>query len=140
VTSTTRGSYGATVGDAGFGWITYAAVMLGLAGTFNVIDGIVGLSKSKFYVADASYVFSDLRTWSWIVLVLGALELAAAFRITSGSEFFRWFGIGAASVNGIAQLMALPGYPIWALVAFAMDLIIVYALVVYGGTKLADGT
>jgi hypothetical protein len=57
-------------GRAGDGWIQYAALLLGLAGIFNLIDGIVALTRSKFYVAGARYVFSDLRTWGWIVLVL----------------------------------------------------------------------
>ena len=64
---------------AGGGWITFAALMLGLAGTFNVIDGIVALSKSSFFTTNATYVFSDLRTWGWIVLILGVLQLVAAF-------------------------------------------------------------
>jgi len=122
----------------GYGWITYASVMLGLVGTFNILDGIVGLSKSSFFVANAHYVFSDLRTWSWILLVLGVLQLIAAFRITSGSEVFRWFGIAVASLSAIGQLMASPGYPLWSLAAFTMNLLIVYSLVVYGGARLRE--
>jgi hypothetical protein len=138
VTSSTR-DYSVPASERqGYAWVIYASVMLGLAGTFSVLDAVVGLSKSKFFVADASFVFSDLRTWSWILLVLGALELVAAFRVTSGSELFRWFGVGAASLNGIGQLMALPGYPLWSLAVFAMDLLIVYALVVYGGARLRE--
>lgn len=125
-----------TLGRSGTGWVTYAAVMLGLAGTFNVVDGIIALANAKFYVAGATYVFSDLRTWAWIVLVLGALELFAAVQVTRGSEFARWFGVGAASVNSIAQLMFLPSYPFWAIAAFAMDVLIVYALIVYGGSRV----
>jgi hypothetical protein len=134
VTSTTEERYAPEPG--GYGWIMYATIMLGLAGTFNVIDGIVGLSKSSFYVANAHFVFSDLRTWSWIVLLLGVLEILAAFAVLRGSEFYRWLGIGAASVNAIAQLMYLPGYPLWGIAAFTMDLLVVYALVAYGGKRL----
>jgi hypothetical protein len=110
--------------------------MLGLAGMFNVIDGIVGLTRSKFYVAGASFVFGDLRTWSWIVLIVGALEVVAAVYVTQGSGWAKWFGVAVASVNGIAQLMFLPSYPLWAIAVFAMDILIVYALVVYGGARL----
>lgn len=132
MTSST-GTYETTEGS---GWITYASLMLGLAGMFNVIDGIVALSKSKFYVAGATYVFSDLRTWAWIVLIAGVLEVAAAVYLTNGSEVARWFGVAAASVNGIAQLLFLPSYPLWSIAAFAMDVLIVYALCVYGGARL----
>ena len=121
---------------AGSGWLTFAATLLGLAGTFNIIDGIVGLSKSKFFTANATYVFSDLRTWSWILLVLGVLQVIAAFSLFGGSEWARWFGIVTASLNAIGQLLASPGYPLWSLTMFAIDIVIIYALAVYAGHRL----
>lgn len=121
---------------AGSGWLTFAATLLGLAGTFNIIDGIVGLSKSKFFTANATYVFSDLRTWAWILLILGVLQLVAAFSLFGGSEWARWFGIVTASLNAIGQLLASPGYPLWSLTMFAVDIVIIYALAVYAGRRL----
>ena len=135
MTSTTGGSFD-SFGKPGTGWITYASIMLGLAGVFSVVDGIVGLSKSKFYVADARYVFSDLRTWAWIVLILGVLEIFASLYVARGSEFARWFGVGAASMNALGQLAFLQAYPLWTISAFTMDVLIVYALIVYGGKRL----
>jgi hypothetical protein len=121
---------------AGSGWLTFAATLLGLAGAFNIIDGIVALSKSKFFTANATYVFSDLRGWGWILLILGILQLVAAFTLFGGSELARWFGIGVASLNAIGQLMAAPAYPLWSLTMFAVDIIIIYALAVYAGHRL----
>jgi hypothetical protein len=120
----------------GLGWITFAAVMLGLAGTWNFVDGILAISSSHVYTANATYVFSDLNTWGWIVLVLGVLEGLAALSILSGSEFARWFGISAAGLNAIGQLMFIPAYPWWGLAMFSVDLLIIYALAVYGGRRL----
>jgi hypothetical protein len=122
----------------GSGWLGYAAIMLGLAGTWNVIDGILAISRSKVYVVGAKYVFSDLRTWGWIVLVLGVLELCAAFAILGGSNVARWFGIFAAGLNAIGQLMFIQAAPFWALSMFAADMLVIYALAVYGGRKVAD--
>src|SRR3954463_16296678 len=85
----------------GLGWVSFASIMLGLAGTFNIIDGIVALTRAKFYVHGAVFVFSDLRTWAWIVLLLGVLQLMAAFAVFTGSQFARWFGVGAAGLNAI---------------------------------------
>jgi len=136
VTSTTGGSYGAAGSKPqGYGWLLYASVILGLVGTFNVIDGIVALSKASFYVADARYVFSDLRTWGWIVLILGILQIVAAWTVFNGSSFARWFGIFAASLNAVAQLAFLQAYPFWSIAAFTMDMLVVYALAVYGGSR-----
>ena len=121
---------------AGSGWLTFAATLLGLAGTFNIIDGIVALSKSKFFTANATYIFGDLRTWGWIVLILGILQLVAAFTLFGGSELARWFGIATASINAIGQLLAAPAYPLWSLTMVAVDILIIYALAVYAGHKL----
>jgi hypothetical protein len=117
------------------GMLTFAAVTLALAGAFNVIDGIVGLSKTTFFSPDAVYVFSDLRTWAWIVLGLGILQGLAALGITRGSQVARWFGIGVAALNAIAQLSFVQAYPFWALSVFALDILVIYALAAYGGRR-----
>ena len=124
------------VDTPGAGWISFAAVMLGLAGTWNFMEGILAIGTSRVYAADTVFVFSDLNTWGWIMTILGVLMLLAAFAVVSGSEIARWFGIGAAFVNSIGQLYFLPAYPLWAMVMFAVDLLIIYGLAVYGGKQL----
>jgi hypothetical protein len=124
------------VAGRGAGWVAFAAVMLGLAGLWNVLEGILAIGQSRVYVNDSTFVFSDLNTWGWIMLCLGALQLFAAFTIVSGSEFGRWLGVGAALLNSIGQLYFMPAYPLWATLMFAVDVLIVYGLIVYGGNKM----
>jgi hypothetical protein len=125
-----------TGGPVGAGWVAFAGFMLGLAGTWNVIDGILAISESRVFVGEQAFVFSDLNTWGWIILALGTLQLIAAFTIAAGSEFARWFGIGVAGANAIGQLFFLPAFPLWAMSMFAIDILIIYALAVYGGSRL----
>ena len=122
--------------EKGFGWLLFAATMLGLAGVLSIIDGIVGLSKSSFYTANAHYVFSDLRTWAWITLIIGVLLIVAAMGVFSGSGFARWFGIFAASLALIAHFGAIQSYPFWSLIIITLDILVIYALAVYGGRKV----
>jgi hypothetical protein len=49
-------------------------------------------------------------SWGWIVIVLGALQLLAAFAVVSGSSWAQWVGVGIASLNAIGQLTFLPAY------------------------------
>jgi hypothetical protein len=125
-----------STGVRGGGWLAFAGVMLGIAGGWNVIDGSLALANSKVYGVNTVYVFSDLRTWGWIALGLGIAQLFAAFAIFSGSEIARWFGIVVAGVNALAQLAWIPVYPFWGLMIFAADIIVIYALAVYGGKQL----
>lgn len=124
--------------ERGFGWLLFAATMLGLAGILSVFDGIIALSRGKFYTANSSYVFTDLRTWGWITLVIGALLIVAAMGVFSGSRFARWFGILMAGLNAVG-LFGSPtaqAYPFWSLIIFALDILVIYALAVYGGKRM----
>jgi len=120
----------------GLGWLTFAGVMLGLVGVWNFFDGILALANSKVYGVNRSYVFSDLRTWGWIMLFAGVLQMLAAFAIFAGSEWARWFGIAVAALNAIAQLSFVAVYPLWGLMMFAADVLVIYGLTVYGGKKM----
>ena len=131
-----RAGYGDYESEQGAGWLTFAAVMLGLAGIWNFIEGVLAVASSRVYTESSVFVFSDLNTWGWIVLILGILQVLAALAILSGSEFARWFGIAVAGLNGIGQLLFVPAYPVWALTMFAVDVVIIYALAVYGGRRL----
>ena len=122
----------------GGGWITFSALMLGLVGTFNVLEGILAIANSRVYTAHQTFVFSNLNTWGWIVLILGVLLILAAFALFDGSQLARWFGVAVASVNAIGQLYYVPAYPIWSLMLFAVDILIIYGLVAYGGRPVRD--
>ena len=101
----------------------------------NIIWGIAAIDKSQFFVANTEYILSDLKTWGWVVLIIGAVQLIAAFSIFRGGSFGRWFGIAVASVNAIVALLTIPAYPFWSLAIFALDVLVVYGLATYGGDR-----
>ena len=126
--------YGGTSADvSGTGWVMFAAVLLGLAGLWNFIEGVAAISNAHVYVGNANYVFSDLKTWGWIVLLIGVVQLFVAFGIWAGSNAARWVGIVIVSLNAIAQLLFIPAYPFWALAIFSLDVLVLYGLAAYGG-------
>ena len=120
----------------GAGWITFAGVMVTLAGFLNAIWGIAAISG--FFQSNATYMASDLRTWGWIVLIVGVLELTAAYSIFRGGEFGRWFGILIAAVNAASSLMSIKADPAWGICLFAIDVLIIYALATYGGRSVVS--
>jgi hypothetical protein len=120
----------------GIGWVLFSAIALGFVGAWGMIEGILAISSSKVFVAGATFVFSDLYTWGWIVTILGALCLLAAFSLLTGSEVARWFGITAAGVNALGQLFFVDAYPWWSMAIFAVDILIIYGLAAYAGARL----
>jgi hypothetical protein len=131
--SEARGSGGGVT--EGHGWIRFAGIIIVMLGILNVIYGIAAIGDSKFFIANQKYVISNLHFWGWVTLIIGALQIAAAFSIWSGGSFGRWFGIVVAVVNAIASLLSIPAYPFWSLAVFALDILVIYALAAYGGDK-----
>ena len=118
--------------EEGTGWMLFAAVMLSLIAALNLIDGIAAVSNSKFYVRGAEFVFSDLNTWGWILIVIAAIQAVVVVGIVVEWRGFRWAGVAIAGLNSIAQLLFMPAHPLWALSLFALDILVIYALVSYG--------
>jgi hypothetical protein len=124
-----------TAEEQGLGWIVFAGTMLAIVGTLNFIYGIAATSSSKFFVRDVQYVFGSLHTWGWIMIVIGAIQFFTAFAVWAGHPVGRWIGILSAGGNAILQMLAIPAYPLLALSLFAIDIMIIYGLVAYGGRR-----
>ena len=120
----------------GTGWVFFSATMLGLLGIFTFIDGILAVSSSKVFTANATYVFSGLHTWGWIIMILGAFAVVASFALFTGSELARWFGIAVAGLNAIGQLMFVHANTWWAISMFALNILVIYGLAAHAGSRL----
>ncbi|MGE5636482.1 MAG: hypothetical protein ACM3UV_06035 [Nocardioidaceae bacterium] len=123
----------------GAGWLLFAGIMILIAGVLNVIWGIAAIDNANFFLEDTRYVFEDLNTMGWIILIIGIIQLIAAFSIWAGGEFGRWIGIIGASLSAIGALLSIPGFPLWSVSIFAIDILIIYGLVAYGGHKARVG-
>ncbi|MGO9249566.1 MAG: hypothetical protein ACLQQB_06380 [Solirubrobacteraceae bacterium] len=122
--------------QTGAGWVMFAGIMLLIVGVLNVIYGIAAVGNSKFFVHETQYILSGLNTWGWVTIILGALEIIAAFSIWAGGGFGRWFGILVAGLSAIGALLSMPAYPFWSLAVFAIDILIIYGLAAYGGQPI----
>src|SRR5690242_712177 len=112
----------------GVGRAIFATVLLMVGGVLNIVYGIAAIGNSHFFVHDVHYVFGSLKTWGWVTLILGVLEMLAAFSLMGGNEYGRWFGIVVGSLVAIEALFDLPAYPFWSLAVFALSLWIIHGL------------
>ena len=117
----------------GAGRAMFAAILLLVAGTLNIIYGIAAIDGAHFYDDSTRYIFSSLNTWGWIIVVLGVIQLTAAFSLFGGGAYGRVVGIAAATIGAIGALLSIGGaFPFWSLGIFALCVIVIHGLVVYG--------
>lgn len=118
----------------GEGRAAFAAILLLIAGSLNAIYGIAAISDAHFFTDGGShYVFSSLNTWGWITVILAVIQLTGGFSLLNGNAYGRVIGIVAASLGAIGSLLAVAGaYPFWSLGIFALCVIVLHGLIVYG--------
>ena len=132
--ATVRRARGADRGE-GYWMVVFAASLLGVAGIFNLIDGIAAVARSHVFVANAHYVIGDLRTWGWVTLILGVLQLLAMLGVLVGNQVARWFGVAVIGLNAIAQMFFIPAYPFWSLMIVAVDVVALWGLCAHGSRE-----
>jgi len=72
----------------GVGRALFVGILLMIAGIIDIVYGIAAIGNSKFFTESGTvYVFSSFHTWGWIALIIGIIELCAAFSLFAGQTF-----------------------------------------------------
>jgi len=118
----------------GAGRVAFAGVLLLIAGTLNIIYGIGALDDANIFVNDKRFIFTNLNTMGWVLIVLGLIQLTGGFSLMAGNTYGRVIGVVAAGLGAIGALLSIGGaYPWWSLGIFALCLWILYGILIYGG-------
>jgi hypothetical protein len=121
--------------NRGTGWVTFAAVILMFAGIMRFIDAIWAF-RYDGAVPDGlqDALFGDsLTTYAWVYVIVGIVLVLAGIGVSQGGHFSRWIGVIAAVIGGLSAVPWLPYYPIWSLVYITIAIMVMYALIAYGG-------
>jgi hypothetical protein len=123
----------------GAGRVVFVAILLLLVGTLNIIYGIGAVADANFYVNDTRYVFTNLHTMGWVLIILGVIQLTGGFSLMAGNVYGRIIGVIAGSLGAIGALFSMGDHhPFWSLGIFALCVWIVYGLIVYGAEGPSD--
>ena len=120
------------------GIVSFTAVLFTLTGFFHAIQGLGALIK-KEYFHESSLLYSNLQVTGWIWVILGLLQIAAAYMIVGRASGGRILGIVLASLSAVVTFFTLGAYPVWSIVVIAVDLLIIYGLTVHGDTFVPGG-
>ncbi len=117
----------------GAGRVVFAAILLLIVGTLNIIYGIGALDDANFYANDTRYILTNLNTLGWVLIILGVIQLTGGFSLLGGQIYGRVIGIIAGSFGAIGALLSMGGaHPFWSLGIFALCVWVVYGIIVFG--------
>jgi len=124
--------------ERGTGIITFAAVILSLAGFFNGIHGLAAIFK-KEYFDEASLLYQNLQVWGWVWLILGVLQISAAYMLLGRARAGRTLAIFLAGVSAVIAFASMGAHPVGSILVIAMDVLVIYGLTVRADMFSAAG-
>ena len=117
----------------GAGRVTFAATLLLIAGTLNIIYGLGALGDARVFVGDQRFIFTNLSTLGWVLILLGVIQLSGGFSLIAGNTYGRVIGLVGAGLGAIGALLSVGGaYPWWSLAIFALCVYVIHGILVYG--------
>ena len=115
-------------------WVVFGGVMLILLAIFHVVQGIVALVNDDYYLVtkDGLVLNLDFTYWGWTHLVLGVLLGLVGVGLLAGNTAARAAGVGLAVLSAVVNLVFIAAYPAWSVMIIALDVIVIYSIVVHG--------
>ena len=123
----------------GAGRVVFAAVLLLMVGTLNILYGIGAVSDANFYVSDTRYILTNLHTLGWVLIILGVIQLTGGFSLMAGNTWGRIVGITGGVLGAIGALLAMgqTQNPFWELGIFFLCVWVVWGIIVFGEDERA---
>jgi hypothetical protein len=117
----------------GAGRVVFAAILLLIIGTINIVYGIGALDDANFFANDTRYILTNLNTLGWVLIILGVIQLTGGFSLMAGNVYGRVVGIAGGTLGAIGALLSIgEGNPWWSLAVFALCVYVVYGIIVFG--------
>ncbi len=114
------------------GWETFTAILLTIGGVANALWGWGVLRNAADWGEHRPYVdaafIGQLELWGWVSIVWAALLLIGAVLMFTGQPAGPTTAIVLASVSALFWLLVLPAFPLLALAAMALDILVIYGL------------
>ncbi len=123
----------------GVGRALFAATLLLMVGFINIIYGIGALDSANVFVNDQRFIFSNLNTMGWVLIILGIVQLTGGFSLFVGNTYGRVIGIVGAGFGAIGALFSIgDGNPWWSLAVFALCVYVLQGILVYGDDDIRE--
>ena len=103
-----------------------------LAGALDFFQGLIAIVRDDYYTFTPNQVIVvDLSTWGWIFLFWGSVVALTGLALWLRSSVARWLAVAITALNVLWELAFAGGnnFILWGLVVIALNLVVLYALV-----------
>jgi hypothetical protein len=116
------------------GWVIFAGVILLISGIFSIVQGIVAVvgPNSYYVVTEGSLWLLDVAGWGWWNIIIGVLLALTAVALMAGQTWARVVAVVLVIISAVGQLLLIPAQPWWSIIVIAIEILVIYALIVHG--------
>jgi hypothetical protein len=114
------------------GWVTFAAIIAGVVGVFNILSGIAAIAEDDQTEALNEVLYGvDITAWGWFWLIIGALQFVTAWLIYQRSPTGQMLGLIWAAITASLSVFMIFVAPAWAAVVLALSVAVIYGLTAF---------
>jgi hypothetical protein len=119
------------------GWSAFAAAWLVIAGAFNIVSGATAIHRKNELVSQGPFLFSNIGTWGWIILIIGIVQVVAGWLVFTGSGSGYTLGMVIAMVAAFIWFFFIFSVPGAVLIGVIVNGLVIYGLSI--GSARAEG-
>ncbi|HEX3360538.1 MAG TPA: hypothetical protein VHS74_06050 [Solirubrobacterales bacterium] len=102
-----------------------------ILGSLDVLWGLAAILNNEVVVVGGhGALIFDLTAWGWVQLILGLLVGLTGLGLLVGNEIARVLAVFLLALNAILQIVWFTAAPLWAIMIIAIDVIVIYQLMV----------
>ena len=112
------------------GWVTFAAVVAGIAAIYNILSGIAAIGKDDRTERLGEVLYGvDISAWGWFWLILGIVQLVTSYLIYTRHPLGQMLGLIWAFIGASLSVFMIFVDPAWAALMLGINILVIYALV-----------
>ena len=117
------------------GVVAFAASIMFVLGSFQIIEGTLALLDQEYYSASDSgrAVQVSYTVWGWLHLVIGSLIVISAVGVFGGRVWGRAVGVLLAFMSAVTNWGLAAADPIWSALMMTLAIVVIWGLTVHGG-------
>jgi len=119
------------------GWATFVIAYLGIAGVLNIIWGIAAMDNKQYFIS-GGLLWSELNTWGWVAIIVGAIQVLGAFLVAARRAFGAIIAGTVAFFGIMLNFLSIGAYPVWSVILLVIDGMIIWAVTVHSDAFVDD--